>query len=105
MTRALFQLEINEEPPQRKSLFRPKYSKVVIDSGSSNNLVLEEMVTKLKLEILKHPKPYQIAWIQDEHKVLVSEQCLVKFHIGSYHDEVLCDIMPMDVCHILLGRP
>lgn len=32
------------------------------------------------------------------------EQWLVKFHIGSYHDEVLCDIMPMDACHILLGR-
>jgi len=82
-----------------------KCCKVVIDSGSSDNLVLEEMVTKMKLERLKHPKPYQIAWIQDDHKVLVSEQCLVKFNIGSFHDEVLCDIMPMDVCHILLGRP
>jgi hypothetical protein len=36
---------------------------------------------------------------------LVNEQCLVKFKIGKYHDEVLCDIMPMDVCHMLLGRP
>lgn len=25
--------------------------------------------------------------------------------IGNYHDEVLCDIMPMDICHLLLGRP
>jgi len=29
----------------------------------------------------------------------------VKFKIGHYFDEVLCDIMPMDCCHILLGRP
>ena len=41
----------------------------------------------------------------DDHKVLVSEQFLVKFKIGSYHDEVLCDVIPMDVFHVLLGRP
>ena len=36
---------------------------------------------------------------------MVSEQCLVKFKIGHYVDEFLCDIMPMDCCHIFLGRP
>ena len=25
--------------------------------------------------------------------------------IGNYKDKVLCVVMPMDVCHILLGRP
>ena len=29
----------------------------------------------------------------------------MKFKIGHYFDKVLCDIMPMDCCHILLGRP
>ena len=29
----------------------------------------------------------------------------MEFHIGKYRDKVICDIMPMDVCHILLGRP
>ena len=29
----------------------------------------------------------------------------MEFQIGTYKDVVLCDIMPMDVCHILLGRP
>ena len=28
----------------------------------------------------------------------------MKFKIGSYQDEVLCDIIPMDICHIFLGR-
>src|SRR5271156_5868857 len=36
---------------------------------------------------------------------MVNEQCLVKFKIGRYYDEVLCDIIPMDACHILLARP
>ena len=36
---------------------------------------------------------------------MVDEQCEVEFHIGRDKDKVVCDIMPMDVCHILLGRP
>ena len=41
--------------------------------------------------------------MQDDHKVMVNERCLVKFKIGSYQDEVLCDVIPMDICHMLLG--
>ncbi|GLJ33708.1 hypothetical protein SUGI_0677630 [Cryptomeria japonica] len=108
---ALCHTREDKEPLQRKNPFKTrckvfgKCCKVVIDSGSLDNLVSKEMVNKLKLERLKHPKPYQIAWIQDEHKLLVSEQCLVKLKIGNYHDEVLCDIMPMDIYHFFLGRP
>ena len=36
---------------------------------------------------------------------MVSQQCQVEFKIGGYRDEILCDIILMDVCHILLGRP
>ena len=43
--------------------------------------------------------------MKDEHKILVSEQCLIRLKIGPFTDEFLCDIMPMDCCHILLGRP
>ena len=99
------------EPGQRRSLFRTrckcedKCCDVIIDGGSTDNLVLEEMVSKLKLKREKHPQPYWIAWVKDDHKVLVSEKSLVKFKIGNYHDEILCDIIPMDVYHLLLGRP
>lgn len=85
----------DEEPLQRKNLFKSRckvFSKcckdVVIDSDILYNLVSEEMVNKLNLEILKHTKPSKIAWIQDDHKLLVSDQCLMKFKIGNYHDEV-----------------
>jgi hypothetical protein len=30
---------------------------------------------------------------------------LVEFKIREYNDKVLCDVIPMDVCHLLLGRP
>jgi hypothetical protein len=26
-------------------------------------------------------------------------------NIGGYNDKILCDVIPMDVCHLLLGRP
>jgi len=29
----------------------------------------------------------------------------VEMQIDTYKDVILCDIMPMDVCHVLLGRP
>jgi hypothetical protein len=25
--------------------------------------------------------------------------------MGEYRNEILCDVIPMDVCHVLLGRP
>ena len=28
----------------------------------------------------------------------------MKFKIGSYQDEVLCDVISMDICNMLLGR-
>ena len=30
---------------------------------------------------------------------------LIYLHIGNYEDEVLCDVVPMHVGHLLLGRP
>ena len=30
---------------------------------------------------------------------------LVSFRIGKYEDEVLCDVVPMQAGHLLLGRP
>lgn len=29
----------------------------------------------------------------------------MEFQIGRYKDRVICEITPMDVCHIMLGRP
>ena len=69
----------DEEPMLRRSLFKTickmarKCCKVIIDSGSSTYLASKELVTKLQLQMLKHPKPYRVSWIKDEHKILVSE--------------------------------
>jgi hypothetical protein len=36
---------------------------------------------------------------------MVSKKYKVELKIVSYKDEVLCDFIPMDVFHVLLGRP
>ena len=99
------------DPAKRKSLFRTmckfqgKCCKMVIDSGSIDNLVSTEMVEKLSLKRTKHHVPYKVSWLHKGHQILVSEKCVVDFQIGPYKDKILCDVIPMDVFHILLGRP
>eukprot|EP00253_Pinus_taeda_P017098 PITA_17098 len=57
------------ELDQRKALFRTvcksqgKCCKLVIDSGSTDNLVAVEMVEKLGLKKLKHHTPYKVSWL------------------------------------------
>jgi hypothetical protein len=43
--------------------------------------------------------------VEKGHQVTVTKQCIVEFKIGGYRYEILCDVIPMDVCHLLLGRP
>ena len=78
---------------------------MVIDSGSTDNLVSTEMVEKLILKKNKHPVPYKVSWLHKGHQILVSEQCEFDLQVGTYKDKIICDVMPMDVCHVLLGRP
>jgi hypothetical protein len=112
LRKVLFKPEVEvERPMQRNSIFRTtcktKYRvcKVIIDSGSIDNLVSTKMVEKLELETTEHLKTYKVSWLQKGHQVMVTKQCLVEFKIGGYRDEIMCDVIPMDVCHILLGRP
>jgi hypothetical protein len=100
-----------ENPIQRNSLFwtacktKDRVCKFIVDNGSMDNLVSIEMVEKLKLETIDHPSPYKVSWLQKGHQVNVIKRCLAEFKIGGYKDEILCDVIPMDVCHLLLGRP
>ena len=89
-----------------KCTFGGKVCQVIIDRGSCENMVAREMVEKLNLQCEKHPHPYHIAWFKKGNEVIVDKRCLVSFTIGKiYKDEIWCDVIPMDACHILLGRP
>jgi len=57
-------------------------------------------VEKLSLETIPHVKLYKLAWISKKGEIDVNKQVLINFSIGSYKDEVLCDVVTMEVTHI-----
>jgi hypothetical protein len=99
-----------EKPVHRNNLFRTscktkdRVCKVIIDSGSTDNLVSTKIVEKIELETNVHMTPYKVSWLQKGHQVTVTQQCLLNFKIGGYRDEILCDVIPMDVFHVFFGR-
>ncbi|PKU62169.1 RNA-directed DNA polymerase [Dendrobium catenatum] len=100
-----------EDTDQRHRIFQTrctvggKVCQMIIDSGSCENVVSTTMVEKLALPTENHSKPYTLSWIQKENEVRVTKRCLVNFSIGKFVDQVWCDVVPMDACHLLLGRP
>jgi hypothetical protein len=112
MKKVILNLELEvEKPMPRNNLFRiacktkDRVCKVIIDSGRTDNLVSTYMVEKLELEMVVHLTLYKVSWLQKGHPVTITKQCLVEFKIGGYRYEILCDVIPMDVCHVVLGRP
>jgi hypothetical protein len=83
-----------------------KGAKLIIDPRSHENMVSEEAVHKLGLETKRHFAPYQLEWFTKGNKVTVSKCCLMSFSIGAkYKDNVWCDVVDMETCHLLLGKP
>ena len=69
------------------------------------NCCSTRLVSKLNLTIIPHPKPYKLQWLNEQGEMIVNQQVKVPFSIGTYKDEVNCDIVPMEAGHILLGWP
>ena len=78
--------------------------KVIIDSGSCINAVSSKLVSLLGLKLVAHPKPYKVSWV-DDSSITIKDRCLVPIHILSYKAQISCDVIPMDVGHIILGQP
>jgi hypothetical protein len=104
--------KVEGEDGQRHNLFHStctiegKVCKLIIDGECCENVVAGKAVQKLDLDIEKHPTPYRLEWLKKGNKVIVSKRCLVKFSIGTkYKDKTWCDVVAMDACHLLLGRP
>lgn len=78
----------------------------LFDSGSQVNLISEAIVKKLGLATTPHKKPYPLGWVNDKAQLQVTRQCKLKFSFGSaFVDEVELDIIPLDICGIVLGSP
>jgi hypothetical protein len=113
LRRVLLKTETKEttKPKHRKRVFKTKckiHDKccyLVIDGRSTENLVSTEVMGKLKLKGIPHPNLYRVSWLKRGQQATVIEQCLLSFQIGSFNEQVLCDVIEMDACHVFLGRP
>jgi hypothetical protein len=90
---------------QTKCVIKERSCRMIIDGGSCNNLASSDMVQKLALTTKPHPHPYYIQWLNNSGKAKVTRLVRINFSIGSYKDIVECDVVPMQACNILLGRP
>ncbi|XP_031493251.1 uncharacterized protein LOC116259531 [Nymphaea colorata] len=78
----------------------------IFDTGSQKNLISSSLVERLGLVTTPHPRPYPLGWIIKDVGQRVDRQCKVKFAITScFIDEVICDVVPLDVCQVVLGNP
>lgn len=112
MVRRLLGVHIKDnDNSQRENIFHTrclvngKTCSLIIDSGSCTNVASTRLVTKLGLKTTAHPRPYRLRWLKETVELLVDKHVLVNLSIGKYNDEILCDVVPMEVGHILLGRP
>ncbi|PON58606.1 hypothetical protein PanWU01x14_164960 [Parasponia andersonii] len=112
VARRAISLQVKEEQEvQQENIFhtrchmKDKVCSVIVDGGCWTNVASTSMVEKLGLRTLRHPCPYKLKWLNDSGEVKVTKQVVVPFQIGKYEDEVLCDVVPMQAGHLLLGRP
>ncbi|XP_027357484.1 uncharacterized protein LOC113866886 [Abrus precatorius] len=99
------------EESQRENIFHTrclingKLCMVIIDGGSCTNVASARLVSKLNLVTKPHPRPYRLQWLSEDGEVQVRKQVELDISIGRYNDKVLCDVVPMEASHLLLGRP
>ena len=63
---------------------------LVIDGGSCENVVSQEVVEKLGFQTIDPPNIYKLSWLKKGNSVKVDKRCLISFSIRKqFHDEVL----------------
>ena len=81
-----------------------KVCKIIVDSGSCINAISTNAVKSLGLPTAPHPNPYKVSWI-DATSIPIKSICQVTIYFQSYQEKVWCDVLPLGVSNIILGRP
>jgi len=63
------------------------------------------LVSILNIKTTPHPNPYCLKFPCEKGELVVGQQVLMSFTYGKYKDVMLCDVAPIEACHILLGKP
>ena len=103
--KVIFELEQRRSIFQTACIIKGEVCKLIIDGGSASNMISKDVVESLSLPTWEHPKPSYIKWINDVGKVKVTHRVKVPFFVDGYIDKVECNVMPLHVCHLILGCP
>ena len=90
---------------QTQCIIKGKECKLMIDGGSCTNGISKAMVAALGLSTWRIPEPKHLEWLNSCGMLKVTHKVRVPFIVGDYVDEVECDVLPLEVCGLLLGRP
>ncbi|RDY01447.1 hypothetical protein CR513_15218, partial [Mucuna pruriens] len=103
MVKILMSVVVEDDQPQWENIFHSRC--LVKDGGSSVNVASLKLVEKLELPIILHPRPYKLQWLSEKEEMIINKQVNLELTLGKYKDEIICNIVPKEVTHILLGRP
>jgi len=65
----------------------------------------KRLVEKLDLLTTPYTKPYNLQCLSEKGEIIVNKQVLDSFCDEKYKEEVLCDMVPIEACHMLWERP
>ena len=77
---------------------------IIIDNENCINTISSNIIDHLGLKIVPHLKPYNVSWVNN-NSIVVNEKCLFHMKLLDYHDEIWCDVIPMDIEHVIFRRP
>jgi hypothetical protein len=90
---------------QAQCIIRGKACKLMIDSGSYCNGISKSVVEALSLSTWRTPEPRHVEWVNRCSMLKITHKVRVPFTVDDYVDEVECDVLPLEVCGLLLGCP
>jgi hypothetical protein len=90
---------------QAQCIIKGKACKLMIDSGSYCNGISKSIVEALGLSTWCIPEPRHVEWVHSCGMLKITHKVRVPFTVDDYVDEVECDVLPLEVCGLLLGRP
>ena len=68
------------------------------------NVIAQSIIKRCNIKIEPYSYPFKVAQV-DKTNLIVFHRCKVPIQIRGYKDEIFCDVLPMDVALLLLGRP
>lgn len=84
---------------------KEKAYKLIIDGRSFTNVISKDLVYTLGLFMWRHSQSHYMEWLYNSGRLKITHKVRVPFVVGDYVDKVDCDVVPMDACGLLVGRP